>query len=308
MRSTNRRSTRIRSLANAARWMNVPFRLARPELEKTFLAEAEVAGLTNLAGHRAVGGMRASLYNAMPVAGVQALVEFMRDFERRYGWELMRFKVLTLNGISVKGLDRLPRDRYVVASEIGHPDAILVRSADMHAMEIPAGVLAVGRAGAGTNNIPVAQLTGARRAGVHGARRECECGEGTGARGTVRRGAPPLRGLGFRARPAARGRGARSGGRAGQEALHRPRTARTDARRGRPGRDRRRGRECRTPAGDAGAGLRPADHGAARLAALVRRRAGAEPGRPVCALRRRDGARTAHRRRRARWSMGSACA
>ncbi len=72
----------------------------------------------------------------------------------------MRFKVLTLNSISVKGLDRLPRDRYVVASEIDHPDAILVRSADMHAMQIPAGVLAVGRAGAGTNNIPVAQLTG----------------------------------------------------------------------------------------------------------------------------------------------------
>ena len=72
----------------------------------------------------------------------------------------MRFKVLTLNSIAVKGLDRLPRDRYEIASEIGHPDAILVRSADMHAMEIPAGVLAVGRAGAGTNNIPVAQLTG----------------------------------------------------------------------------------------------------------------------------------------------------
>jgi len=66
-------------------WMNVPFRLAKPELEKTFLAESDVAGLTNLAGHRAVGGMRASIYNAMPMEGVAALVEFMRDFERRYG-------------------------------------------------------------------------------------------------------------------------------------------------------------------------------------------------------------------------------
>lgn len=66
-------------------WMNVPFRLAEPELEKSFLAEADVAGLTNLAGHRAVGGMRASLYNAMPAEGVAALVGFMRDFERRYG-------------------------------------------------------------------------------------------------------------------------------------------------------------------------------------------------------------------------------
>ena len=66
-------------------WMNVPFRIAKPELDKTFLAEADVAGLTNLAGHRAVGGMRASIYNAMPAAGVAALVDFMRDFERRYG-------------------------------------------------------------------------------------------------------------------------------------------------------------------------------------------------------------------------------
>ncbi len=66
-------------------WMNVPFRLAKPELEKTFLTEAEAAGLTNLAGHRAVGGMRASLYNAMPMEGVVALVEFMREFERQHG-------------------------------------------------------------------------------------------------------------------------------------------------------------------------------------------------------------------------------
>ena len=65
--------------------MNVPFRLAKPELDKAFLAEGEAAGLANLAGHRAVGGMRASIYNAMPAAGVAALVNFMRDFERRHG-------------------------------------------------------------------------------------------------------------------------------------------------------------------------------------------------------------------------------
>jgi len=70
----------------------------------------------------------------------------------------MSFKILTLNNISVRGLDRLPRDLYEVASEIGHPDAILLRSADMHSMEIPASVLAVARAGAGTNNVPVAKL------------------------------------------------------------------------------------------------------------------------------------------------------
>jgi D-3-phosphoglycerate dehydrogenase len=71
----------------------------------------------------------------------------------------MSFKILTLNNISVRGLERLPRDRYEVASEIGHPHAILVRSADVHALEIPPSVLAVARAGAGTNNIPVARLS-----------------------------------------------------------------------------------------------------------------------------------------------------
>jgi phosphoserine aminotransferase len=63
-------------------WMNVPFTLARPELDGAFLAQAEAAGLTNLKGHRSVGGMRASIYNAMPVDGVQALVDFMAEFER----------------------------------------------------------------------------------------------------------------------------------------------------------------------------------------------------------------------------------
>jgi phosphoserine aminotransferase len=65
-------------------WMNVPFVLARPELEGQFLTEAGKAGLANLEGHRSVGGMRASLYNAMPEAGVDALIEFMRDFARRH--------------------------------------------------------------------------------------------------------------------------------------------------------------------------------------------------------------------------------
>jgi len=65
------------------------------------------------------------------------------------------FKVLTLNNIAVEGLRRLPRDRYEVASEIAHPDAILLRSQNMHDMDIPETVAAIGRAGAGTNNIPV---------------------------------------------------------------------------------------------------------------------------------------------------------
>ena len=66
-------------------WMNVPFTLANPELDASFLAEAKGAGLLTLKGHRSVGGMRASIYNAMPEAGVQALVDFMAEFERKYG-------------------------------------------------------------------------------------------------------------------------------------------------------------------------------------------------------------------------------
>lgn len=66
-------------------WMNVPFTLAKPELDKTFLTEAKAVGLLTLAGHRSVGGMRASIYNAMPEAGVQALIDFMDDFAQRYG-------------------------------------------------------------------------------------------------------------------------------------------------------------------------------------------------------------------------------
>jgi phosphoserine aminotransferase len=66
-------------------WMNVPFTLVRPELDQAFLSAAVAAGLTNLEGHRSVGGMRASLYNAMPLEGVQALVGFMKEFERRHG-------------------------------------------------------------------------------------------------------------------------------------------------------------------------------------------------------------------------------
>jgi phosphoserine aminotransferase len=66
-------------------WMNVPFTLANPELDPTFLSEAKKAGLVTLKGHRSVGGMRASIYNAMPEAGVQALVDFMADFEKRNG-------------------------------------------------------------------------------------------------------------------------------------------------------------------------------------------------------------------------------
>jgi D-3-phosphoglycerate dehydrogenase len=71
----------------------------------------------------------------------------------------MKYRILTLNNISARGLERLPRDRYEVASGLERPDAILVRSADMHGLGLPDTVRAVGRAGAGVNNIPVADLS-----------------------------------------------------------------------------------------------------------------------------------------------------
>ena len=65
--------------------MNVPFRLKSESLDEEFLKQARSRGMIQLKGHRSVGGMRASIYNAMPIEGVRALVEFMRDFEKRNG-------------------------------------------------------------------------------------------------------------------------------------------------------------------------------------------------------------------------------
>lgn len=73
-------------VAPAARsWMNVPFTLADPGLDGAFLDGAEARGLLNLKGHRSVGGMRASLYNAVPQAAVDALIDYMGEFEREHG-------------------------------------------------------------------------------------------------------------------------------------------------------------------------------------------------------------------------------
>ncbi len=69
------------------------------------------------------------------------------------------YKILTLNHIAVEGLRHLPRERYEVASEITHPDAIMLRSYNMHDMDVPDTVAAVGRAGAGTNNIPIEAMS-----------------------------------------------------------------------------------------------------------------------------------------------------
>ena len=64
--------------------MNVPFVTGDEELDKLFIAQATEAGLVELKGHRSVGGMRASIYNAMPIEGVQKLVDFMAEFERAH--------------------------------------------------------------------------------------------------------------------------------------------------------------------------------------------------------------------------------
>ena len=71
----------------------------------------------------------------------------------------MSYRILTLNNISLRGLEKLPRERYEVGSELTRPHGVLVRSADMHKFAIPDSLLAVARAGAGTNNIPVAALS-----------------------------------------------------------------------------------------------------------------------------------------------------
>jgi phosphoserine aminotransferase len=71
--------------ADARSRMNITFRLPSEDLEKAFVKESTAAGLDGLKGHRSVGGLRASIYNAFPEAGVDALVDFMRDFERRNG-------------------------------------------------------------------------------------------------------------------------------------------------------------------------------------------------------------------------------
>ena len=65
--------------------MNVTFRLSSEDLEKQFIKQAEDHNLDGLAGHRSVGGIRASIYNAMPPQGVQALAAFMRDFKQKQG-------------------------------------------------------------------------------------------------------------------------------------------------------------------------------------------------------------------------------
>ena len=72
---------------------------------------------------------------------------------------LQRFGILVLNEISARGLARLPPERYATSADIAAPDAVLLRSADLNTRSLPASVQAIARAGAGTNNIPVARMS-----------------------------------------------------------------------------------------------------------------------------------------------------
>ena len=131
--------------------MNVPFVTGNEELDAKFVKEAKAAGFENLKGHRTVGGMRASIYNAMPIEGVQKLVEFMKKIR---GGECLMYQYHCLNPISKVGLTRFSSE-YVKTDDISQAEGVLVRSASMHEMELPESLLAVARAGAGVNNIPL---------------------------------------------------------------------------------------------------------------------------------------------------------
>ena len=144
--------------------MNVPFKLRDESLDGAFLKGAQAAR------HGAAEGA--------PRGRRHARVDLQRDADRRRagagrlharvraqarmnrGHRAMhKYQILTLNQISTQALQRFPADRYTVGKHVEHPDAILVRSHDMHAMTIPPSVKAIGRAGAGTNNIPVAAMS-----------------------------------------------------------------------------------------------------------------------------------------------------
>ena len=172
-----------------------------------------------------------------------------------------RFKVLTLNNIAEIGLSRLPAERYEAGSKIADPDAILVRSQDMHAMPISPRVRAIARAGAGTNNIPVKAMSANGRAGVQRAGRQRQCGQGAGDRRHAHRGAQSAAGDTLCRQSCGRRRNAQQGGRRGQEKFCRHRVAPAYARRHRARQDRQPRGGCGDQARHERARLRSAHHG-----------------------------------------------
>ena len=266
-----------------------------PSLDEAFLQQAKQRGLLQLKGHRSVGGMRASIYNAMPLDGVRALVELhagVRAYPRVTDEMAEHLRILTLNSISHAGLKLLPADRYEVGSNLERPDAILVRSQDMHHTEIANTVRAIGRAGAGTNNIPVHGDEPAWRAGVQRPRGQCQRGQGAGAGGPAAERAQHRPGGALRRGAARQRRRSRQTGRGQQEALCGRRAAASQPGRHRPGPDRQPGGRRGHQAGHAGARVRSRDHGGSGLEPPVpgaqgpEHRGGAEEQRvrhPACA-------------------------
>ena len=154
-----------------------------------------------LKGHRSVGGMRASIYNAMPIEGVQALVDYMRDFEKKAWLKTQKCEVLTLNNDRPGRAEALPggalRGR---CKESKDPWAILVRSQDMHKHRLRPVAARHRPRRRRRQQHPGGGDEQARRAGVQRARRQRQRGEGAGARRHADRGAQPRAGAGFVAR------------------------------------------------------------------------------------------------------------
>ena len=132
--------------------MNVPFVTGDADLDAEFVKAATAAGFVNLKGHRSVGGMRASIYNAMPIEGVEKLVAFMKDFEEAH--KMMR-NIYCFNAISKYGTDRLTAD-YALTDDLARAEggAGKKRQPFMRRSLVDS-LLAIARAGAGVNNIPL---------------------------------------------------------------------------------------------------------------------------------------------------------
>ena len=124
-------------------------------IKEAFLREKQVQGW----GRKKREALINKNYSSLPVLSKSYSAPISTGSISAFKEEKIMYKIQTLNKISPVGLENFPRDNYEVATDINNPDAILVRSAEMHSMTIPTTVKAVARAGAGTNNIPIPELT-----------------------------------------------------------------------------------------------------------------------------------------------------
>ena len=248
--------------------MNVPFRLPDEKLDEPFLKGAQARGLVQLKGHRSVGGMRASIYNAMPIDGVRALVVYMKEFEA---------KQAEPDVMNDPGAEPDLRQRPVAAAGRALPRRQGRRrpGGDPAALGRPAqGDDRAHRAGDRARRRRHQQHPGraderARRAGVQRAGRQRQCGEGAGAGRHADGGAPDRAGAALRRHARRQGERPRRHRRRRQEGVRRHRTGRPHAGRDRPGQDRLPGRRRRHQARHAGARPRPRHHGRRRLEPAV---------------------------------------